>query len=161
MFNTKIHCVCCLLLTSVCASAVCLRRMEDGVECPTCTLTVMCWMNGGIREEGGCSGPSWLMTCCVPQVTRNDQLGPATAALRSSPGSGPFLLANSLGDSIANLGRDDCELFSFFFSFFPFFLILYLCSTYTYLYLLLHNNNNTVKTNHALWLLKTLKTRKL
>ena len=115
MFNTKIHCVCCLLLTSVCASAVCLRRMEDGVECPTCTLTVMCWMNGGIREEGGCSGPSWLMTCCVPQVTRNDQLGPATAALRSSPGSGPFLLANSLGDSIANLGRDDCELFLFFF----------------------------------------------
>ena len=71
----------------------------------------MCWMNGGIREEGGCSGPSWLMTCCVPQVTRNDQLGPATAALRSSPGSGPFLLANTLGDSIANLGRDDCEFF--------------------------------------------------
>ena len=31
----------------------------------------MCWIGGGQREEG-CSGPSWLVTCCVPQVTRSD-----------------------------------------------------------------------------------------
>ena len=80
----------------------------------------MCWMNGGIRE-GGCSGPSWLVTCCVPQVTRNsedetiiqsDHRGPPlTAGLRSAPGGAPFILANTLGESIANLqGRDDCKL---------------------------------------------------
>ncbi|XP_046445483.1 serine proteinase stubble-like isoform X2 [Daphnia pulex] len=88
----------------------------DG-QCESCTLTVMCWMNGGIRE-GGCPGPSWLVTCCVPQVTRNseddtiiqsDLRGPPlTAGLRSAPGGAPFILANTLGESIANLqGRDD------------------------------------------------------
>lgn len=77
-------------------------------------------MNGGIRE-GGCPGPSWLVTCCVPQVTRNseddtiiqsDLRGPPlTAGLRSAPGGAPFILANTLGESIANLqGREDCKL---------------------------------------------------
>jgi hypothetical protein len=47
-------------------------RLEPiGAECDSCTLTVMCWIGGGQREEG-CSGPSWLVTCCVPQVTRSD-----------------------------------------------------------------------------------------
>ena len=84
--------------------------LTDG-DCESCTLTVMCWMNGGIREDG-CSGPSWLMTCCVPQVTRSDDSSsPIAAGLRSAPGGAPFLLANSLGESIANLGRDDCKFF--------------------------------------------------
>ncbi|KAI9551704.1 hypothetical protein GHT06_022040 [Daphnia sinensis] len=90
-------------------------KSADG-QCESCTLTVMCWMNGGIRE-GGCPGPSWLVTCCVPQVTRNseddmaiqsDNRAPLTAGLRSAPGGAPFILANTLGESIANLqGRDD------------------------------------------------------
>ena len=86
-----------------------------GGQCENCMLTVMCWMNGGIRE-GGCSGPSWLMTCCVPQVTRNDDdTIPSTAGLRSASGGTPFILANSLGESIANLGRDECKFFLFYF----------------------------------------------
>ena len=72
----------------------------------------MCWMNGGIREKGGCSGPSWLMTCCVPQVTRQDDAG-SPERLRSAPSSGSFLLANTLGESLANLGRDERESFYF------------------------------------------------
>ena len=29
-------------------------------------------MTGGLRRDEGCSGPSWLVTCCLPQVTRSD-----------------------------------------------------------------------------------------
>jgi len=87
----------------------------DG-QCESCTLTVLCWVGGGVRLEGGCSGPSWLTTCCVPQLTRNDDSSNAPLAaqqqvsvggLRSASGSGrPTGLVSTL-EGIANLGRND------------------------------------------------------
>lgn len=71
-----------------------------------------------MRLEGGCSGPSWLMTCCVPQLIRNDDSSNAplvvqqqvsVGGLRSASGSGrPTGLVSTL-EGIANLGRNDCE----------------------------------------------------
>ena len=94
-----------------------IQSNEDG-QCESCTLTVLCWVGGGIRLEGGCSGPSWLMTCCVPQLTRNDdssdipsviQQQVSVGGLRSASGSGrPTGLVSTL-EGIANLGRNDCE----------------------------------------------------
>lgn len=70
-------------------------------------------MNGGTRtKEAGCPGPSWLTTCCSPGgVTRSEREDqrPLAPAIRSNPGGAPFALANSIGESIANFGRDDCK----------------------------------------------------
>lgn len=104
------------LIVAILAVSACCITGTDG-QCDSCTLTVMCWMNGGTRtREAGCPGPSWLTTCCSPGgggggggVTRSEredqrQLAPG---LRSNPGGAPFALANTIGESIANFGRDD------------------------------------------------------
>ena len=84
-------------------------KLTDG-QCDSCTLTVMCWMNGGTRtKEAGCPGPSWLTTCCASGVTRSEDPRPLSPGLRSNPGGAPFIIANTIGESIANFGRDDCK----------------------------------------------------
>lgn len=57
-----------LLLLLIAASHL---LSSASAECDSCTLTVMCWIGGGQRQEG-CSGPSWLMTCCGAPTRSDD-----------------------------------------------------------------------------------------
>jgi len=71
-------------------------------------------MGGGGRVEGACSGPSWLVTCCVSSLTRNadgyteDQQRTSLSGvdMPKAIGARPSVMATTL-EGIANLGRND------------------------------------------------------
>jgi len=144
MFNTKIHCVCCLLLTSVCASVVCRLSAAHGR-----------WSRVSDMHTDGDVLDEWRHTRgrrLFGSVVAHDLLrasGDAKRPVRTGDGCTPLLSRKRTFPTREIARRFDRQsgprwlwvILLFYSSFFPlFFLILYLCSTYTFYLLLIPLN---------------------